>query len=231
MNRISSRFASVSFLTMAISSLIVGVVWASTAALQSSTTDTTLVTSTVPSNDEDNDENDEERNNEDTAGGNPDSEIEDLRRRVTALSEQVEGLTEIVSTMKIKIDSVEDIADKATSTANKIKSVADSAAIDATAALELAKKSDERLTVVEVRTSKMDDAGDYTGTITPGQLSRKLTPTDLSGDWPLDRVTGDLEVKHILMQFSSNCSERYGFYSVLITDGFRRIQCARIAAP
>lgn len=227
MHRISSRFASVSFLTIAISILIVGVVWASSAALQPSTTDTTDVTTSVPGDDE----NNEGENNQDVSGDDQNSEIDDLRRRVVALSEQVEELTEIVSTMKIKIDTVEDAAEKASSTVNKIKSVADSAASDATEALELAKKSEGRLAIVEVRTSKMDDAGDYTGTITPGQLSRKLTPTDLSGDWPLDRVTGDLEVKHILMQFSGSCSERYGFYSVLITDGFRRIQCARIAAP
>lgn len=227
MHKISSRFASVSFLTIAVSILIVGVVWASSAALQPSTTDTTDVSTSVPA---DNDTN-EETADDDSSTGNQDSEIDDLRQRVATLTEDVEKLMETISAMKVKIDAVEDIADKAASTANKSKSLADTAATDAAAALELAKKSEDRLAIVEVRTSKMDDAGVYTGTITPGQLSRKLTPTDLSGDWPLDRVTGDLEVKHILMQLSGSCSERYGFYSVLISDGFRRIQCARIAVP
>ena len=226
MNRISSRYASVSFLTMAISILLVGVVWASSTALQTSTTDTTVVTTVAPGED-----TNEETNNENSTEGNQDSEIEELRRRVAVLSDEVENLTQMVTTLTGKIDTVEDIAEKAASTANKIKSTADAAATDAAAALELANASRDRLSVVEARTSKMNDGGDYTGTITPGQLSRKLTPTDLSGNWPLDRVTGDLEARYILMQFSGNCTERYGFYSVLISDGFRRIQCARIAAP
>lgn len=227
MNKISSRYVSISFLTIAISILIVGVVWASSAALQPSTTDTTGDTTVVPNEDNKN----EEAENESSSEGNQGSEIDELRQRVAMLTEDVENLTQLVTTLTGKVDAVEDIAVKAVSTANKIKSTADAAATDAAAALELANSSRDRLSVVEVRTSKMNDVGDYTGTITPGQLSRKLMPTDLSGDWPLDRVTGDLEVKHVLMQFSGSCSERYGFYSVLITDGFRRIQCARIAAP
>lgn len=228
MNRISPRLFSVSFLTVAISILIVGVVWASSAALQPSTNDATDVTTSLPSGDSD---NSSEENNDDASGGAQDSELEELRQRVAALSDDVDKLSGIISVMQAKINTVEEVAEKATSVANKSKSVADAAALDATEALELAKKSEDRLAIVEVRTSKMNDSGDYTGVIAPSQLSRKLTPTDLSGDWPLDRVTGDLEAKHILMQFAGNCSERYGFYSVLITDGFRRIQCARIAAP
>ena len=72
--------------------------------------------------------------------------------------------------------------------------------------------------------------GVYLGAINPNQLSRRLTPADMTGNWPLDRVTGDLEAKYLLLPFSGNCSTRYGFYSVLVGDPFRRLACERIAS-
>lgn len=78
------------------------------------------------------------------------------------------------------------------------------------------------------QTSQLNEEGVYSGTINPSQLSRKLTPTDLSGDWPLDRTTGDLDSDAIKVS-GSGCWPDYRYNIVLSTDPFGRVVCVRIA--
>lgn len=224
MRRFSSRLVSSSFLAIAISIFVVGVVWASSGALQTSTNSSTVVT-TAPGDEEDQDGGDG-----DLPGIDPGDEIDELRRLVVDLTDQVEKLTEVVSALGSEVSDVEGVARDAATAAGKVKAIADGAATDAEEAQRVANEVSSRFGVVELRTSKLNDEGVYLGAINPNQLSRRMTPADMTGNWPLDRVTGDLEAKYLLLPFSGNCSTRYGFYSVLVGDPFRRLACERIAS-
>jgi hypothetical protein len=205
--------------------LVVGVVWASSGALQTSNNSSTVSSSTVPGGNED-----DELGDGDLPGIGPGDEIDELRRLVVDLADQVETLTETISTMQSDISNAETVAREAATAAGKVKSIADDAAADAEEAQRVVNEVSSRFGLVELRTSKLNDEGVYSGAINPNQLSRRLTPTDMAGDWPLNRVTGELETKHLLAPFSGNCTSRYGFYSVLVSDAFRRITCERIAS-
>lgn len=224
MRRFSSRLVSSSFLAIAISIFVVGVVWASSGALQTSTNSSTVVT-TAPGDEEDQDGGDG-----DLPGIDPGDEIDELRRLVVDLTDQVEKLTEVVSALGSEVSDVEGVARDAATAAGKVKAIADGAATDAEEAQRVANEVSSRFGVVELRTSKLNDEGVYLGAINPNQLSRRMTPADITGNWPLDRVTGDLEARYLLLPFSGNCSTRYGFYSVLVGDPFRRLACERIAS-
>jgi hypothetical protein len=215
---------SSSFLAIAISIFVVGVVWASSGALQTSTNSSTVVT-TAPGDEEDQDGGDG-----DLPGIDPGDEIDELRRLVVDLTDQVEKLTEGVSALGSEVSDVEGVARDAATAAGKVKAIADGAATDAEEAQRVANEVSSRFGVVELRTSKLNDEGVYLGAINPNQLSRRMTPADMTGNWPLDRVTGDLEARYLLLPFSGNCSTRYGFYSVLVGDPFRRLACERIAS-
>jgi hypothetical protein len=147
---------------------------------------------------------------------------------VEDLTNQVETLTGVISILQTDVADAVSVARDAATSAGKVRSIADGAAADAEEAQRVANDVATRFGSIELRTSKLNNEGIYTGAINPSQLSRRLTPTDMTGDWPLDRVTGDLDTRRLLMQFTSNCSERYGFHTVLISDVFRRISCARI---
>jgi hypothetical protein len=205
--------------------LVVGVVWASSGALQTSNNSSTVSSSTVPGGNED-----DELGDGDLPGIGPGDEIDELRRLVVDLADQVETLTETISTMQSDISNAETVAREAATAAGKVKSIADDAAADAEEAQRVANDVASRFGSIELRTSKLNDEGVYSGAINPNQLSRRLSPTDMTGDWPLNRVTGELETKHLLAPFSGNCTSRYGFYSVLVSDPFRRITCERIAS-
>jgi chorismate mutase len=226
MRRFSSRLVSSSFLAIAASILVVGVVWASSGALQTSNNSSTVSSSTVPeSNDDD------EIGDGDLPGIDPGDDIDELRRLVVDLTTQVETLTETISTLQSDISDAVAEAREAATAAGKVKSIADDAAADAEEAQRVVNEVSSRFGLVELRTSKLNEEGVYSGAINPSQLSRKLSPTDMTGNWPLDRVTGEMETKHLLLPFSGNCSPRFGFYSVLVSDAFRRLGCERIAAP
>jgi hypothetical protein len=243
MSRFSFRLLGSSFLAIAVSILVVGVVWASSGALQTSNNPDTVASSTIPSStissstspsssvpsEDENDERDDIGDG-DLPGIDPGDDIDELRQLVADLTSQVEELAGVISALKVDVSDVEGVAKEAATAAGKVKSVADDAAADAQEAQRSANESSSRVGLVELRTSKLNEEGVYSGAVNPNQLSRKLTPTDMTGNWPLDRVTGELETKYLLAPFSGNCSSRWGFYSVLVTDAFRRITCERIAS-
>lgn len=223
MRRFSSRLVSSSFLAIAVSIFVVGVVWASSGALQTSENSSTVATVTVPGDGEEGEDGD-------VPGIIPGDEIDELRRLVEDLTNQVETLTGTIATLQSDVADAERVAREAASAAGKVKSIADGAAADADEARRVANEVSTRFGVVELRTSKLNEEGIYSGAINPSQLSRRLTPADMTGSWPLDRVTGEMETKHLLLPFSGNCSPRFGFYSVLVSDPFRRVACERVAS-
>ncbi len=222
MRKFSSRLLSSSFLAIAISIFVVGLVWASSTALQISNGGSSQVVGTAPDEEEDGGDGD-------LPDIEPGDEIDELRQMVVDLTSQVETLTEVISTLQTDVSNVEVVARDAASEAGQVKSIADDAATDAGEARRIARDVSSRFRAIELRTSKLNELGVYSGVINPNQLSRKLTPADMSGDWPLNRVTGELESRHLIMPFSGNCSSRSGFYTVLVSDSSRRVTCERIA--
>lgn len=215
MKRFGSRFVGTSLMAVALSLLAVGVVWASSAALRiGETTETT-----VPG--EDGGEDDDE------FVVDPIDDMDDLRRQVLELTATVDELTGIIATLESDVTAAVARAEKAADDAGRVASVADEAAEDAAEARRIAGAASDKITGLEAKTSKLNSDGIYSGTITPGQLSRRLTPTDLSGEWPLNRVTGQLETDDILVS-AFGCSSDYRFHTVLTVDAFRQLRCERI---
>lgn len=190
----------ISLIAVALSILTVGVVWAGSSAMQVFVDDST--DTTVP-----------------TEGEVPELipgdslSPEELASLVQELSATVQTLQEKVDAYETDIASARESATKATAAADAANTAA------AEAKLKVAQ--------FEKRMSKLNEEGIYTGTIAPNQLSRKLTATDLNGDWPLDRTTGELSGEKIKMTGSS-CWSDYRYNVFVTPDTFRGLNCLKV---
>lgn len=203
MRRFTSNMVGTSLIAVALSVLTVGVVWAGSSAMQVFVDDPTESTdTTVP-----------------TEGEVPELSPEDplsseeLTSLVLELSAEVESLQEKVDAYESDIAAAREMASKA------------SAAADA--ATTAAAEAKLKVAQYEKRLSKLNDEGVYIGTITPNQLSRKLTAIDLSGDWPLDRTTGELGGEKIKINGSS-CWSDYRYNVFVTPDTFRGLNCLKV---
>ena len=200
MRRFTSNMVGTSLIAVALSILTVGVVWAGSSAMQTFVDDST--DTSVPT----------EGEVPELTPGDPLSP-EELTALVLELSTKVDELQEKVDAYESDITAARESATKATAAADA-----------ATVAAEDAKT---QVTSVVKRTSKLNEEGVYTGTITPNQLSRKLTASDLSGDWPLDRTNGELNGEKIKVS-GSTCWTDYR-YNILVTpDTFRGLTCLKV---
>ena len=189
-----------SLIAVALSILSVGVVWAGSSAMQIFVDDST--DTSVPT----------EGEVPELTPGDPLSP-EELTALVLELSIKVDELQEKVDAYESDITAARESATKATAAAD--------------AATDAAEDAKTQVTSVVKRTSKLTEEGVYTGTITPNQLSRKLTASDLSGDWPLDRTNGELNGEKIKVNGSS-CWTDYR-YNILVTpDTFRGLTCLKV---
>jgi outer membrane murein-binding lipoprotein Lpp len=189
-----------SLIAVALSILTVGIVWASSSAMQAFVDDST--DTSVPT----------EGEVPELTPGDPLSP-EELTALVLELSIKVDELQEKVDAYESDITAARESATKATAAAD--------------AATDAAEDAMTQVTSVVKRTSKLNEEGVYTGTITPNQLSRKLTASDLSGDWPLDRTNGELNGEKIKVSGSS-CWTDYR-YNILVTpDTFRGLTCLKV---
>ena len=223
MKRFGSRFISTSILAVAVSLLAVGVVWASSAA--SRIGDSPTVNVETP--DEEEAPGDDVDVPEEMPGFDPIDDIEELRRQVVELSETVERLSSVIESLEDDVAGAVSRAEEAADDAGRIASVADDAAADAAEAKRVADGAAGKVGVLESRTSKLNEQGIYSGAINPSQLSRRLAPADLTGEWPLDRVTGRLSLNSLLGS-SFGCSTDYRYHSILVATSFREVTCERI---
>ncbi|MEY3656671.1 MAG: hypothetical protein RL114_1029 [Actinomycetota bacterium] len=192
-----------SLIAVALSILTVGVVWAGSSAMQIFVNDPTESTdTTVP-----------------TEGEVPELSPGD------ALSP--EELTAMVHELVTKVDELQEKVDAYESDITAARELATKATASADAATIAAQDAKTQATSVVKRTSKLNEEGAYTGTITPNQLSRKLTATDLNGDWPLDRTTGELGGEKIKMNGSS-CWSDYRYNVFVTPDTFRGLNCLKV---
>jgi hypothetical protein len=77
------------------------------------------------------------------------------------------------------------------------------------------------------KVSQLSDTGVYSGPLRPGQITPKLKPQDLLGDWPLDRTSGKLTTDQLSIAVNG-CSSSSRYYSVLTLTNFRQFTCIRI---
>lgn len=189
-----------SLIAVALSIVTVGVVWAGTSAMQIFADDST--DTTVP-----------------TEGEIPDLSPGDVYTP-EQLSQMVVELTATVNALQEKVDAYESDIAAARESADKASAAAD-------AAVSRAEEVKLRVAQLEKRTSKLNEEGVYTGTVTPAQLSRKLTALDLNGDWPLDRTSGELGGDKLKVSGSS-CWTDYRYNIFLTPDTFRGVTCLKI---
>ena len=200
MRKVAPNFVGTSLVAVALSILVVGVVWAGTSARQIFVNDSTETT--VP-----------------TEGEIPDLIPDDS----VPPSEMIEIIRELTATMaelEEKVDAYE--SDIAAARTEAAKAVADVAA-----ATNAANDAIARVVKYEKRLSKLTDEGVYTGTITPAQLSRRLATTDISGDWPLDRTSGELGGEKVKVT-GSNCWSDYRYNVFIVPESFRGLSCLKV---
>jgi hypothetical protein len=207
MRKVTSSLVGTSLFAVALSILVVGVVWAGTSARQIFVDETTETT--VP-----------------TEGEIPDL-IPDDSIPPSEVLELIRELTATVDELEEKVDAYESDIAAARTEAAKAKAAADDAVADVAAATDAANDAMARVVQYEKRLSKLTDEGVYTGTITPAQLSRRLAATDVTGDWPLDRTSGELGGEKVKVSGSS-CWSDYRYNVFIVPETFRGLTCVKV---
>jgi hypothetical protein len=207
MRKVTSSLVGTSLFAVALSILVVGVVWAGTSARQIFVDETTETT--VP-----------------TDGEIPDL-IPDDSIPPSEVLELIRELTATVDELEEKVDAYESDIAAARTEAAKAKAAADDAVADVATATDAANDAMARVVQYEKRLSKLTDEGVYTGTITPAQLSRRLAATDVTGDWPLDRTSGELGGEKVKVSGSS-CWSDYRYNVFIVPETFRGLTCLKV---
>jgi hypothetical protein len=204
---LTSSLVGTSLLAVALSVVAVGVVWAGSSARQFFVDDSTETT--VP-----------------TEGEIPDL-IPDDSLPPSEVLELIKELTATVAELEEKVDGYESDIQAARTDAAKARAAADAAVADTAAATAAANDAKARVAQFEKRLSKLNDEGVYTGTVTPAQLSRRLAPADINGDWPLDRTSGELNGDKVKVS-GSNCWSDYRYNIFVVPETFRGLTCFRV---
>lgn len=224
MRKVTSSFVGISFFAVALSILLVGVVWASSSARQIFTAGSNdSFETTVP-----------------TEGGIPDLISDDslppsnileiigeLSAKVSKLEEKVDAYESDIAAARAEAAKAKAAAENA---AEKISTVIDDAAVairDAATATAAANDAVARVSQFEKRLSKLTDDGVYTGTIAPSQLSRRLTASDVSGEWPLERTNGELNGDRVKVS-GSNCWSDFRYNVFVVPETFRGLTCLKV---
>jgi FtsZ-binding cell division protein ZapB len=231
MSKIPRRFltagntVSIALITVAASIALVGVVWASTGAIGNDDTVEVAPVDSVPADNPDSPGNDDEFSSDPnerldeltTKLEIAVADITDLQQEVSALRESSDSTQSLVRELESQIETVKSDVAVITKNVQELRKTVDGfdGRISAIAAL------------VEKKTSQLNDEGKYIGTIAPSQISPQLRVSDISGDWPLNRTTGDLEVSKLYSDLFS-CTSDSRNHAVLSIDAFRRMTCLRI---
>jgi TolA-binding protein len=230
----ASNFLGMSLIAVAISVALVGVVWASSSALDRQQ-NSTASTSSGSAQSSDADVINAPDSSDSSSGTTPNNDYE---RRVQELADRLEATVKDVDNLANQMEDVEEnavtqdtrLTQLVTELAD-VKSDVKSLRKDIDGLKTTFGGLDDRVSslaaLVARKTSALDDDGKYTGSIGPSQISPQLRVADISGNWPMNRTTGDLEVSRLNSDLSW-CSADSRNYSVLSVDAFRRIACLRI---
>lgn len=80
---------------------------------------------------------------------------------------------------------------------------------------------------LKLRTAKLSTDGNYSGPVDPSQLTRRLTPADINGNWPLARTSDKLDIDKLAAP-RSGCYADYRYNVVLALDAFGQYFCLRV---
>jgi hypothetical protein len=242
MKRISSNIVGISIFALALSTVVVGFGWAGSSALRNpnatiSATDTTMPTDTTTPT------SDSVPNDGDNVVIEPGTPLDntELTQLIAGLSEQIEDLSDVVNKSIEQLDAAvaritaaeSDLTDaqsdatSALSQAKKAMTAAESATTKVDEVAASVEQVSSAVSQVKTKLVKISDDGTYTGTITPAQLSRKLTAVDLSGDWPLDRTSGELDSAKLKAP-TFGCWPDSRYNTVVTFDAWSRIACLRL---
>lgn len=162
------------------------------------------------------------------------SQLQELRDTVDSLVESVDGLTEdsaaheetiaaharLLAGLAADVDSLSGTLGALSSAVKELRST-----VSGLGTAVEALKTD--VSGLKQKTSKLGETGDYSGPVDPAQLTRKLTPTDISGNWPLGRTTDKLDSDKLATPtFGCFADSRYNVF--LTVDAFGRIACSKI---
>lgn len=232
MKRFLSHVAGAGGFSVAAAILVVGLVAAVTSAQQDTTPrpgSVTVSTDSVP------DGGDDEVSPPETGGpSTPEERLDLIESRLDQLDELTSDLSDADSALEGRIQGAEESVGKMRGLVDALKSDMTDVRGDIKSMRSDITSVSERLAALvtsvdslTAKTSKLNADGTYTGTVDPSQFSRKITPTDISGQWPLNRTTGTLDIS-LLGTPTWGC---YGDsrYNVFVTvDVFGKYGCVRL---
>ena len=227
MKRFISNIAGAGGFSVAAAILVVGLVTAVTSAQRDNSPQgrsgaITVTTDTTPGDGQD-DTSPPETDNPST----PDKRLDDIESRLddldglTAdLADRADNQDKVIERVKAIVESIKsdvaDVRDDVTSMQADIKSFGDRLTALSSAVDGLTSK-----------TSKLNADGTYTGPVDPTQFSRRITPSDVNGQWPLDRTTGMLDINKLgSPTFGCNGDSRYNVF--MSVDVFGKYSCVKV---
>lgn len=190
-------------------------------------TSTTSTTANDGSTSEDNAPEDDSA----PSDGDLTSDIDELFARVDEISAQIETLTST-------LDDTSTVSRDAKAAVHALSGEVDVLKVDLLATVADIGKLKQDLAVAIDRIGNLSDLvarklvkinndGNYTGPVTPVQMTPQLRPSDIAGDWPLGRTADYLDTSKINVDFNS-CWADSRYNTVLSVDPFRRLQCLRL---
>lgn len=220
---------AVGLITIAVSIALVGVVWASSTATDGNNDSGQISPSDSLLTDDPNSSPEEITI--------PPSST-DVNERLNALSDRIDQASREITELSDQLTAIEGTSESTQTQVTKLSSEIDALKIEITNAIDDIRKTrkivddiDEKLSaitsVVERKTSLINDEGKYTGSIGPSQITPQLKVSDILGKWPLDRTEGNLNVSKLYSDLFS-CSSDYQNHAVISIDTFRRMTCLRI---
>ena len=224
--RLAHGTLAVGLISIAASVALVGVVWASTAAIGEDNDSAEVSSSTSIPGDDSNSESDDSVSSSDV-----NARLEALTLRINEASEQLTKLSneflEITATSESTQTQITKLSSKIDTLKNEISDAVEDVRKTRASFNDLEARVLALTSVVEKKTVLIDDEGKYIGSIGPSQITPQLRVSDVLGKWPLDRTEGDLDVSKLYSDLFS-CTSDSRNHAVLSIDVFRRMTCLRI---
>lgn len=221
----------IGLIAIAASIALVGVVWASTSAVGDNDTVEVSPGDSLPSDESKSPDEPNSPEDDGEFSSDPNERLDELTTQLEIAIADISDLQGEVSALRESSDSTQTRVTELESEIETLRSEITGIAKNVQELKRTVDDFDGRIsaiaTLVEKKTSQLNDEGKYTGTIGPNQISPQLRVSDISGDWPLNRTTGDLDVSKLYSDLFS-CTSDFRNHAVLSVDTFRRMTCLRI---
>jgi len=168
----------------------------------------------------------------DDGAGNP--TLDDLQKQIDDLSASVADLVQNDAAQDTRLEknaaALAEAADAVSALTGRLDRQGDSLKELRTAVQDLTAAVDtvvEDIAGLKARTVKLSPEGNYSGPVDPSQFSRRITPNDINGNWPLGRTVDKLDIDK-LSPPRSGCWSDYRYNTVVALDVFGQYTCLRI---